>query len=421
MLTFFGRNRQFCDGVSRRDFLGVGALSIAGLSLADVLRLKAQAGVIESPKSVIMIYLPGGPTHLDTYDLKPAAPTEYRGEFDPIQTNVPGMEICELMPMQARIADKLSVVRGIVTSNEHSAHGTLTGFHKKAMRPPLGSVVSYMRGRKDSLPPYVSMMNNGNDDAENPYYVGEAHKPFSPSGEGMKSLSLVSDVTLNRLADRKALRDSLDNLRRDIDVDGSLAGVDSFTERALDMVTSTKARDAFDISRESASTHQLYGAANDTFLKARRLVEAGVSVVTLSTGGWDTHANNFESMRKQLPRIDQGSHALITDLHARGLENDVAVLMAGEFGRTPRINPGAGRDHWPSSGFSLLGGALGQGQVIGESDSNGSRPKGMPITQSNVLASIYRHLGIDPVTVIRDNSGRPMYLLDDRRMLSDLV
>ncbi len=420
MLTFFGRNRPFCDGVSRRDFLGVGALSIAGLSLADLLRLRAQAGVSESPKSVIMIYLPGGPTHLDTYDLKPQAATEYRGEFDPIQTNVPGMEICELMPMQAQIADKLSIVRGMVTSNEHSAHGTLTGFHNKAMRPPLGSVVSYLRGRKSSLPPYVSMMSNARD-AENPHYVGEAHKPFSPSGEGMKNLSLVSDVNLNRLADRKALRDTLDKIRRDIDVDGSLAGVDSFTERALDMVTSPKAREAFDVSRESAATHAKYGRENESFLKARRLVEAGVSVVTLSTGGWDTHANNFTSMRKQLPRIDQGIHALVTDLHDRGLANDVAVLMAGEFGRTPRINMNAGRDHWPSSGFSLLGGALGQGQVIGESDSTGSRPKGMPITQSNVLASIYRHLGIDPSTVIRDNSGRPMYLLDDRRLLSELA
>lgn len=420
MLTFFGRNHQFCDGASRRDFLKAGALSIAGLSLADVLRLRAQAGAIGSQKSVIMIYLPGGPTHLDTYDLKPGAASEYRGEFDPIQTNVPGMEICELMPMQAQIADKLSIVRGMVTSNEHSAHGTLTGFHNKAMRPPLGSVVSYLRGRKSALPPYVSMMSNARD-AENPHYVGEAHKPFSPSGEGMKNLSLVSDVTLNRLADRKALRDTLDKIRRDIDVDGSLAGVDSFTERALDMVTSPKARDAFDVSRESAATHAMYGRENESFLKARRLVEAGVSVVTLSTGGWDTHANNFASMRKQLPRIDQGIHALVTDLHNRGLANDVAVLMAGEFGRTPRINMNAGRDHWPSSGFSLLGGALGQGQVIGESDSTGSRPKGVPITQSNVLASLYRHLGIDPSTVIRDNSGRPMYLLDDRRMLSELA
>jgi uncharacterized protein (DUF1501 family) len=223
------------------------------------------------------------------------------------------------------------------------------------------------------------------------------------------------------LADRKALRSNLDTIRRDIDVDGSLAGVDAFTARALDMVTSTKARDAFDVSHESESTRKMYGKDNDSFLKARRLVEAGVSVVTLATGGWDTHGGNFTSMRKQLPRIDQGIHALVTDLHARGLEKDVAVVMWGEFGRTPRINKNAGRDHWPSAGFALLGGALGAGQVIGESDANGSRPRGEPIMPTNVLSTIYHHLGIDPATVIRDTSGRPMYLLDDRRALSDFA
>lgn len=419
MLTFMGRKQQFCDGVSRRDFLRVGALTVGGLSLADVLRLRAQAGSPGTPKSVIMIYLPGGPTHLDTYDLKPQAPAEFRGEFSPIPTNVPGLEICQLMPKQASIADKLTVVRGLVTANEHSAHMVMTGFPDKVKRPAVGSVVSYLRGRENSLPPYVSLMNN--KQAEDPAYTGAAHKPFVPSGEGMNNLSLVSGVSLDRLSDRKALLSDLDNIRRDIDVDGSLVGSDAFNSRALDMVTSSKARDAFDINQESRATRDLYGKDNESFLKARRLVEAGVSVVTLATGSWDTHGQNFTSMRKQLPRVDQGIYGLVTDLHARGLGDDVAVVMWGEFGRTPRINKTAGRDHWPSAGFALLAGGMPGGQVIGESDAHGDRPKGLAITPSNVLCTLYQHLGIDPAAVIHDTSGRPMYLLDERRSLQELA
>lgn len=420
MLTFFGRKQHFCDGVSRRDFLKVGALTMGGLTLADVLRLRAQAGQpARSPKSVIMIYLPGGPTHMDTYDLKPGAPKEYRGELNPIKTNVSGIEICELMTEQAKIMDKLSIVRGLVTVNQHSAHMCMTGFPEKVDRPAFGSVVSYLRGRESTLPPYVSMMNNNR--SENPQYCGAAHKPFSPSGPGLDNMNLVSGVNMDRLSDRKALLQNLDTIRRDIDYGGALAGVDSFTTRALDMVTSTDARDAFDISKEKRSTRNLYGDENDSFLKARRLVEAGVSVVTLARGGWDTHAENFKAMRRQLPGIDRGIHALVTDLHERGLAKDVTVVMWGEFGRTPRINMRAGRDHWPSAGFALLGGALGTGRVYGESEATGDRPKGNPIAPTNVLSSLYHHLGINPATVINDTSGRPMYLLDDRRTLDELV
>ena len=424
MLTFFGRQRQFYDGVSRRDFLKVGALSIGGLTLADVLRLRAAGATSEvsgkrTPGSVIMIYLPGGPTHLDTYDLKPAAPAEFRGEFSPIQTNVPGMELCELMPRQATIADRLTFVRGLVTVNEHSAHMVMTGFGDKIKRPAFGSVVSHLRAKSSSLPPYVSMMNNMQ--AEDPAYTGPACKPFNPSGQGLNNLKLVSGVSLDRLGDRRALLSDLDTIRRDIETDGALRGIDSYNARALDMLTSTAARDAFDISLESQATRDLYGKDNDSFLKARRLVEAGVSVVTLATGGWDTHGQNFQSMRKQLPRIDQGIHALVTDLEARGLGEDVSVVMWGEFGRTPRINRNAGRDHWPSAGFALLAGAAGTGQVIGESDARAERPKGEPITPSNVLATLYEHLGINPAMTLRDTAGRPMYLLDDRRTLADFV
>jgi uncharacterized protein (DUF1501 family) len=295
----------------------------------------------------------------------------------------------------------------------------MTGFSDRIKRPAFGSVVSYLRGKGSSLPPYVSMMNNMR--SENPEYTGSAHKPFSPSGQGLDNLSLVAGVDTHRLSERKALLTSLDNIRRDMDVDGSLKGIDSYNARALDMIASTKARDAFDVSHESKATREMYGSDNEGFLKARRLVEAGVSVVTLSTGSWDTHGQNFMAMRRQLPRIDRGIHALVTDLHARGLGNDVAVVMWGEFGRTPRINKNAGRDHWPSSGFALLSGVNTDGRVIGESDAHGDRPKGVPVTPSNVLSTLYRHLGIDPALVIHDNSGRPMYLLDERRTLQELV
>jgi hypothetical protein len=423
MLTFLGRNQAFCDGVSRRDFLRVGALSVGGLTLADVLRERAQAtpqGAVPRQKSVIMIYLPGGPSHMDMYDLKPQAAREFRGDFNPIGTNVPGIEICELFPLQAKIMDKLAIVRGIQFVDEHSAHMVMTGFADRVRRPAFGCYVSHFRGRESSLPPYVSLMNNERD--EHPEFLGTAHRPFVPSGPGLQNLSLVSGVNIDRLANRKTLLASLDTLRRDVDASGAMTGLDGFTSRALDMITSKEARAAFDIEKEPKSVRERYGRENDNFIRARRLVEAGVSVVTLATGGWDTHGDNFNSLRRMLPRVDRAVHALVTDLHERGLEKDVAVVMWGEFGRTPRINGGAGRDHWAPAGFALMaGGGFRTGQVIGETDRRGERAVGTPLTPSHVLATLYRHMGLDPAATVTDNSGRPMYVLDDRRVLTELV
>ena len=426
MLTFLGKERRFCDGLSRRDFISAGALAVGGLTLADVLRGQAQAktGATRpsgsSHKAVIMIYMPGGPTHMDTYDLKPEAAAEFRGEFKPIRTKVPGIQLCELMPLQASIADKLTVVRGIKFYDEHDAHHLMTGFPMKVRRPAFGSVVSKFNSASAGMPPYVSLMNRPQD--EDPEYVGTAHRYFTPSGPGLQNMSLVSGVTSDRLEDRKALLNTFDTLRRDVDGKGLMNGMDAFTARALDMVTSPKARQAFDINQESDKVKVKYGRENTAFLQARRLVEAGVSVVTLSTGGWDTHGKNFDSMRKQLPRIDQGVHALVTDLHERGLDKDVAVVMWGEFGRTPRINKDAGRDHWAPAGFALLaGGGFRNGQVIGATDSRGERALGATITPSNVLASLYGHMGIDPAITLTDGSGRPVHILDEREPLAGLV
>jgi hypothetical protein len=389
--------------------------------MADLLRLKAQAATGPTAgKSVIMVFLHGGPTQMDTYDMKPEAPVEFRGEFRPIHTNVPGMDICELMPRQAQIMDKLAILRGLHFVEEHSAHSLWTGYPERISRPAFGSVVSYFKGKQDGLPPYVSLMNRSAD--EDPAYVGTAHRPFVPTGPGLENLGLVAGVSLDRLADRKQLLSSLDTIRRDIDYRGALAGLDAYTVRALDMVASSKTREAFDINREPTPVREKYGKANEDFLRARRLVEAGISVVTLVVGGWDTHGNNFNAMRGMLPNLDQGIHALVSDLHQRGLGKDVAVVVWGEFGRTPRVNAGAGRDHWPRAGFTVLaGGNFKTGQIIGETDAHGESPKGLSMTASHVLTSLYQHMGVDPGLTIPDNNGRPMYLLDEREPVPGLV
>jgi hypothetical protein len=281
-------------------------------------------------------------------------------------------------------------------------------------------VVSWLTGKQDGLPPYVSLMNQPL--SEDPAYCGTAHRPFVPTGPGLENLGLVAGVSLDRLHDRKQLLGSLDTIRRDIDYRGALAGVDAYTVRALDMVASSKTRDAFDISKEPLEVREKYGKANEDFLRARRLVEAGISVVTLVVGGWDTHANNFIGLRHLLPNLDQGVHALVSDLHQRGRNKDVAVIVWGEFGRTPRVNPTAGRDHWPRAGFALLaGGNFRTGQTIGETDARGEEPKGLSMTSSHVLTSLYQHLGIDPALTLPDNNGRPMYLLDEREPVPGLA
>lgn len=424
MLNFLGPRRKCRGLLTRRDVLGVGALALGGLSLPDLLRLRAADSSRERQAgSVIMIWMRGGPSHIDSYDMKPGAPAEIRGEFRPMSTNIPGIQICEHMPRQARIMDKLAIVHGIRSNDlgDHTPHYILTGFPDRGRRPALGSIVSFLQPRPEGLPPYVSLMYQppGLYDNESPTYAGPAHRPFAPRGGGLANLSLCRDISLERLSDRRQLLDAFDGLRRR--VDGTAIGVDPFRQRALEMITSSQARAAFDLSREPAHVHARYGKFCENFLMARRLVEAGVSVVTLKVGDWDTHEHNFRDMREQLPQLDQGFHALVTDLHERGLENDVAVVLWGEFGRAPRISRIAGRDHWPEAGAAVLaGGGFRVGQVIGETDAHAARSRGRPYTPSNILANLYRHLGIDPASTIPDHNNRPMHILDDREPVSEL-
>ncbi len=450
MLKFFGSRQAFCDSLHRRDFLRRGGMGVAGLGLSDLLRLQARAdgGKTSRPKAVIMICLPGGPSHHETYDMKPDAPAEVRGEFRPIRSNVSGIELCEHMPLQATIADKLAIVRSLTfTQPDHQLHEVYTGFPTAARRPAFGSVVSRLYpGPAGILPRYVSLSLSDHPRtvalAENPSYLGMAHGPFEPTGEGIKNLTLGEGLSLPRLTDRTALLKSFDGLNRRIDQDPSLTTMDTFRSQALQLITSSKVREAFDLDMEPASVRKLYGEDvtlqfdyqygrtwhSSHFLLARRLVEAGVPIVTLGESGWDHHGNVsgvkgtiFERSREQLPLLDRSLYALITDLHQRGLDKDVAVVVWGEFGRSPRVNQYGGRDHWPPAGFALFaGGGFRTGQVIGATDSQGARPTTRPYGPQNVLATLYRHLGIDPSQTLRDNSNRPIPVLDDQDPIREL-
>jgi hypothetical protein len=429
MLTIWGDKQRYCDGISRRNFLQVGAFG-AGLTLADVMRLKAAQDPAAlkrtSNKAAIMIYLPGGPSHMDMYDLKPDAPKEFRGEFQPIKTNVPGVEICEYFPLQARMWDKLACVRSLVSVEEHSDSLVSTGYsentNRTAQHPCFGSVMSKLRGEgTNDVPPFVSLRGGGSAGTE-PGYLGVGHRPFAPSGPGVENLRLANGINLNRMDDRKGLLGQFDTVRRDIDASGTMKGMDSFAGRAFDMIASGTVRKAIDLKNEDPKTRDRYKGI-EQFLTARRLVEAGVGCVTLSYGGWDTHSSNFKELKRMLPDVDRGIANLISDLHDRGMEDDVVTVMWGEFGRTPKINNSdGGRDHWsPVMSALVAGGGLKMGQAIGASSARGEYPKDRPYKPTNLLATIYQAMGIDPAYTFPNGSGRPMYILDERDTVSELI
>lgn len=426
MFTFWGKSNNFCDGVNRRSFLKIGAFG-AGLTLTDMLRARAlsnQTGQPTRQKSAIMIYLGGGPSHMDMWDLKPDAPSEFRGEFRPIQTNVPGCMISEHFPLQAQMWHRLAAIRSIVSVNEHSDAMVMTGHSNRELEtrsyPSFGSVISRVRGQ-GTVPPFVSL--RGSTRGTEPGYLGISHRPFTPNGPGLDNLALARGVNEERLDDRRGLLNTFDDLRNDIDASGTMEGMDSFSTTAFDMVTSGGVRTALDLSQEPPSVRDRYrGRTLENFLRALRLVEAGVGCVTLGIGGWDTHSNNFRSLSTKLPELDRGIAYLIEDLHLRGLGNDVITLVWGEFGRTPRVNRNAGRDHWPSvMSCMIAGGGLRMGQMVGSSSARGERPQEGRCTPANVLATVYTAMGIDPAWTFDDNTGRPRYILDDRATIPALL
>jgi hypothetical protein len=430
MLTVYGPRARYCDGVSRRSFLQVGALAVGGLTLPQLMRAEAKGGK-KGHKSVIMVYLSGGMAHQDTFDLKPNGPAELRGEFKPISTNVPGVQFCEHLPKLARCADKLAVIRSLVGQrDEHSSWQSYTGTTmdaaKRENKPHFGSVVSRMQGQTDvTLPAFVDLsptMQHKPYNSPGPANLGRAAAPAKVDGDEIAVMKNLA-VTPEQLQGRKSLLEGIDAIRKKAGQTNSISA-DTFHDRAFDVLTSSKLVEALEVTKEPERTRERYGRGspkhlgdgapmwNDQLLMARRLVEAGCRVVTVAYGFWDTHGGNFRHLKQHLPLFDTGISALVEDIYARGLQDDVTVCVWGEFGRTPKINKDVGRDHWSRVNFALLsGGGMRTGQVIGSTDSAAAEAKDDPIPYASVLATVYRNLGIDPHAMVYDVSNRPNPIL----------
>lgn len=446
MFQIQGKSHVVRDGVSRRDFLSVGSLAVGGLSLPQLLRAESQQGSSRPGKSVIMVFLPGGPSHLDTVDLKPAAPAEIRGEFQPIATSVPGISLCEHLPRLAQRADQLAIVRTIVGGpDDHASHMCQTGWPRQEVQPignwpTFGSVASRLSSQATpGVPPYVSLaapMLHPPYNDPGPGFLSIKHSAFY-AGEGDQSPLAPHALSLDRITDRKSLVRSIDRMRGEREPYQFLSGQDDLVEQAFDIILSAKVRDALDLSREDPRILERYGEGttqlvegfnaaprlNRQFLIARRLAEAGARVITLAFGAYDWHEGNFTGHKQQLPYLDQALAALLDDLKERGLDRDVAVCVWGEFGRTPKINKTAGRDHWRYLSCALLaGGGWRRGQVIGRSNRWGEFADERPVHFREVLASLYQHLGLDPARApLPDLTGRPQFVLGEHRPISELL
>ena len=453
MLSLNNNPVRYCDGLTRRSALRVGALSLgsAALTLADVYRAEAAGTTLEPSnytgrhKSVINVFLAGGPPHLDLFDLKPDAPTEIRGEFNPIPTNVPGIDICEVFPRLARMMDKCTVIRSVVgAKGGHDAFQCMTGWDKQSLatiggRPSIGAVLGRVRGPVDaSVPPFVGLAEPTKHapwaDAGQPGFLGGGFSAFKPSGPDLANMRL-NDANRTQLGDRKKLLAGFDDLRREIDANDTMSAMDAHTQRAMDVLLSSRLIDALDLSGEDPRVRDRYGdgmpynfqydgapTANDQFLMARRLVQAGARCVSLSYGRWDSHSNNFDLVRDHGGKLDQALSALLWDLDRLDILNDVTVAVWGEFGRTPKVNAKAGRDHWPRVSTALLaGGGMRTGQVIGATNRLGEYAKDRPVSFADVTATLYHSLGLNPeTTTILDPTGRPQHITEGQ-VIRELV
>jgi hypothetical protein len=440
--------RPVAHRLHRRGFLQVGALGLGGLTLPGLLRAEAKAGVRSSHKSVILIYLVGGPPHQDMFDLKPDAPKEVAGPWKSTATNVNGIQICEALPKLARIMDKLVVVRSLVGNQaDHDAIQVYNGHHPRKPAPAggwpqFGSTVAKVQGPVDAaVPAFVSLCytcTHGPYNEPGPGFLGPALAPFRAMGQTRDDM-VLKGITLDRLADRKTLLKGFDDMRRDADITGALKGMDAFTEQAFGLLTSSRMAEALDISREPLRVVERYGTGDpkvfmdangaprvpQSLLMARRLVEAGARVVTLNYSKWDWHggknaegrADNSIFLREQedFPVFDKCLSALVEDLHDRGLDKDCTVIVMGEFGRTPKISAQVGRDHWPNVNCAVMaGGGMATGQVIGATDKIAGEAVSRPVAFGELFATLYHNLGIDAnQTTIPDLTGRPQYLVED--------
>ena len=447
MLNVYGdyQSSSFCDGMKRRSFLSIGGLAMGGIQLPDLLAAEKQNKIGSSNKALIMIYMPGGPPHQDMYEIKIDAPSEIRGEFKPIKTKVPGINICEHLPKIASIADKCVFIRSVIGAKDrHYSYQCLTGRHNDNAPPggwpEIGSVISDVdrrSGIETGVPGYINLspkMKHKPYNFGDSSFLGVSANPFKPNGNSLSDMTL-NGLSLDRLNDRRSLLNSFDILRRDMDSSGNLQGLDSLNQQAFEILTSSKLAEALNVGSESQKTLEKYGTGtekvqgdaaprkNTQFLAARRLVEAGARVVTLSYSFWDWHGSNFSRAKENLPDFDQAYHALITDLEERGMLDDVTVIAWGEFGRSPKINKNAGRDHWPNVSCALLsGGGMQVGGAIGKTDRLGGEAEERPVHFGEIFATLYNNLGIDvSQTTVMDLGGRPRYLVEGHSPLNELV
>jgi hypothetical protein len=453
-----GTAGRYCDGISRRSFVQLGVAGMASVGLPRILRAKddsRQAGLPAKDTSVIMLWLDGGPSHMDLYDLKPEAPAEYRGIWNPIRTNVPGFEIGELFPRQAKVADKFSLVRSLHHDNgDHFAgghymltsRGGASGADTTGKYPSIGSIATKLCGaRRAGMPAHVAVPYAASIGLRPGYfganYLGHSYDPFEtngdPNAENFKvdNIQLASPMTIDRLEDRRGLLARFDRLRRDVDASGAMDTMDRFDRKAYEMVAGEAARKAFDLATEDPRIRDLYGRTHwgQSTLLARRLVEAGSTWVTVHLGGWDHHWNLKSGMEAYLPQVDMAVSGLLTDLEGRGLLDKVLVILCGEFSRTPRMNNGGnggpagsmgtpGRDHWGNAMFCLLaGGGIKGGRIVGSTNRLGEVPKDRPLECCDLHATIYHLLGVDPHTSFLNLAGRPVPAIDRGEIISELL
>jgi len=442
-----------CAGMRRRDFLQLGIGGGLGIGLSDLLRLQAQAAAISpspdksgrsgrKPINCIMVWLDGGPSHYETFDPKPNAPAEIRGSLGAISTSVPGVQFSEVVPHLAKVADKVTIVRSICHKDPNHGGGNhymMTGAKTPVpvacgasvtFHPSFGSVVSHHRGIQNGLPSYMSLPRASRSGGPN--FLGGKHAPFVINGNPHEKNFLVRDVVLpseiseGRAASRRELRTSLDRMLRYTDklADDPAVTFDQYYQQGIDMVLSPQAQAAFDIHRENEQVRAAYGR-NDfgqRLLMARRLVEVGVSWLTVYFGGWDHHTKLFEAYRgEQVKKLDQGVAALINDLDERGLLENTMVVVLGEFGRTPKVNKDAGRDHWPHAMSVLMAGAgIPRGQVVGATDAKGYHASENVYRPEDFAASLYSKMGIDHSQMLHTNTGRPIQLVNNGRLIKEL-
>jgi hypothetical protein len=449
-----------CSGPhSRREFLRAGTLALGGLGIADVAAARSERGKRSLDTSVILFWMWGGPSQLETWDMKPNAPTEYRGPFRPVPTTVPGIDVCELFPRLAEQAQRFSLVRSLhheMSSHNDGSIELLTGktpsvadptSTAKSEHPDFGMVASRVRGaRSDGLPPYIGIPQQ--PFMTRPVYLGVSHSAFparDPSVADYRPPNLTIDAGLNagRLDDRRGLLAQFDRYRREIDPSGSMQGMDEFDRQAFQLLTSSTVANAFDLDKEAPELRERYGRHlwGQSCLLARRLAEAGTSVVTIDAMApklgtplyfsWDDHANAqpgwdmAKGMRWRAEHMDPALATLIDDIYGRGLDQKILVVAVGEFGRTPRLNSAngcIGRDHWPQAQSALVaGGGLRMGQIVGATNSKAEYPVDRALTPQDLLATIYRHLGIDSRSEFRDFSGRPVPILHRGEPIQELI